>query len=141
MRYDQIKALRPEQFRRLTGVKPATFEAMFAALKASWREFGRPPKLAWEDQLLLTLGYWREYRSLFHLAHEYGVSEVTVWRIIRRVEDTLTRSGEFTLPGKKALVQSDLAFEVILVDVSETPIERPKKSNDAITAARKSVTP
>ena len=48
------------------------------------------------------------------------------------------KSGKFTLPGKKALQSSDLAIEVILVDATEQPIERPKKSSVGITAAKRS---
>ena len=48
------------------------------------------------------------------------------------------RSGEFRLPGKKALQPSDTLIEVILVDVSEQPIERPKKSKNTTTAAKRS---
>ena len=38
---------------------------------------------------------------------------------INQVEDALMRSGEFKLPGKKALKPSDTLIEVILVDVGE----------------------
>lgn len=34
----------------------------------------------------------------------------------------------FALPGRKALLKSDMEYEVLLIDASETPIERPKKS-------------
>lgn len=102
---------------------------------------GRPAKLTRADQLLMTLMYWREYRTQFHIAQSFGVSEPTACRTIKRVEDALLRSGKFTLPGKKALTQSDTVFEVVLVDASESPIERPKKSSGSITAARRSVTP
>jgi hypothetical protein len=33
------------------------------------------------------------------------------------------------LPGKKALLKSNVEFEVILIDATETPIERPKKKD------------
>ena len=36
------------------------------------------------------------------------------------------------LPSKKALQPSDTIIEVILVDVSEQPIERPKKAKTAL---------
>jgi hypothetical protein len=36
---------------------------------------------------------------------------------------------------------SDHEIEFIVVDVAETPIERPKKSKNAITAARRSDIP
>jgi hypothetical protein len=102
---------------------------------------GRPPKLSVEDQVLMTLEYWREYRTFFHLARSWGIHESSVWRTIRRVEDILTRSKAFTLPGKKKLQLADHEFEFIVVDVAETPIERPKKSKKPITAARRSDTP
>ncbi len=39
------------------------------------------------------------------------------------------KSRELTLPGKKKLTQSDHQIEIIVVDVTETPIERPKKAS------------
>ncbi|WP_416680039.1 helix-turn-helix domain-containing protein [Acinetobacter sp. 228] len=50
---------------------------------------GRPPKLSIADQILLCLSYWRESRTLFHVATSYGVSESTASRIVRYVEDCL----------------------------------------------------
>jgi hypothetical protein len=101
---------------------------------------GRPPKLQVEDQILLALEYWREYRTYFHLAKSWGIAESNVSRIIRRVEDVLSKSKAFTLPGKKKLQLADHDIEFIVVDVTETPIEPPKKSSNAITAAKKSDT-
>jgi hypothetical protein len=60
---------------------------------------------------------------------------------IRFVEDTLIKSGHFTLPGRKALVKSDVEYEVVLVDATESPVQRPKKSKNGITWARKKDTP
>jgi hypothetical protein len=37
------------------------------------------------------------------------------------VEDILTKSKAFTLPGKKKLLLSDHEIEFIVVDVAETP--------------------
>ncbi len=45
------------------------------------------------------------------------------------IEDILIKSKVFSLPGKKALLKSDTEFEVILIDATESPIERPKKKN------------
>ena len=62
MLYADIENLRPEPFKRLTGVRPDTFQSMLDSLKESshWRDFGRPSKLTRPDQLLMTLMYWRE---------------------------------------------------------------------------------
>ena len=141
MRYETIKQLKEADFKRLTGVQRATFGTMLAVVEKGLRDFGRPTKLSRADQLLMTLMYWREYRTEFHIAQSYGISEATVCRTIRKVENILVRSGKFRLPGKKALQSSDTVFEVVLVDVSEQPVERPKKAKNDITAAKRSDIP
>lgn len=132
MSYEQIKRLSPTHFKRYCGVKPATFPRMCEVVRAEntrrQKKPGRPPKLAIEDQILLTLEYWREYRTQFHMAHRWGLSEPTVCRIITKVEDILKQCTQFRLPGKKHLRESDNRIEVIVVDATETPIERPKKA-------------
>ncbi|MBW4607824.1 MAG: transposase family protein [Hassallia sp. WJT32-NPBG1] len=51
--------------------------------------------------------YWREYRTYFHIGQSWGVNESTAYRIIRKIEDILVTSREFSLPGKKKLSYSD----------------------------------
>jgi hypothetical protein len=132
MHYETIEHLKDSDFKRLTGVQRETFNQMLAVIEKGLRDFGRPTKLSRADQLLMTLMYWREYRTEFHIAQSYGVSEATVCRTIRKVEDTLVRSKKFRLPDKKTLQASDTVFEVVLVDVSEQPVERPKKPKTAL---------
>ena len=141
MRYETIQGLTGTDFKRLTGVQRETFEEMLKVVEQGLRNFGRPAKLSRADQLLLTLMYWREYRTEFHIAQSYGVSEATVCRTIHKVEDILARSKKFRLPGKKALQPSDTVFEVVLVDVSEQPVERPKKARKNTTVAKRSDIP
>lgn len=129
-------------FRRLTGVRKRTFSEMAAVLEKAevWhkKQGGKPNRLAVETRLLMTLEYWREYRTYLHIGHSYGVNESTAYRNIRWCEDALIKSGAFTLPGKKSLVKSDMKHEVVLIDATETPVERPKKSSAAIIRERKS---
>jgi hypothetical protein len=141
MRYETIKHLKDPDFKRLTGVQRRSFETMLTVVEKGQRDFGRPTKLGRADQLLMTLMYWREYRTEFHIAQSYGISEATVCRTIQKVENLLVRSGKFRLPGKKALQASDTVFEVVLVDVSEQAIERPKKAKNGIIVAKRSTTP
>jgi hypothetical protein len=138
MRYETIQHLKDPDFKRLTGVQRETFEKMLKVVEKGLRDFGRPTKLGRADQLLMTLMYWREYRTEFHIAQSYGLSESTVCRTIQKVENALVRSGKFRLPGKKVLQASDTVFEVVLVDVSEQPVERPKKAKNGITVAKRS---
>lgn len=50
------------------------------------------------------------------------------------------KSGEFRLPGRKALQPSDTTFEVVLINATEQPIERPKKSSGSTIVAKRSGT-
>lgn len=144
MTYEQIKDLKPEVFKRLCGVQPQTFDKMVLALnerEKAKKKSGRPPKLALADQLLVALQYWREYRTYFHIAVSWGISESEVCRIVQRVENALMEVKEFHLPGKKKLREGGTAFEVIVVDVTESPVERPQKNSVNTTVERRNDTP
>jgi len=141
MRHEEIINRKPAEFQRLTGVKLQVFEQMLQAVQNQIRSFGRPCKLCLADQLLLTLMYWREYRTMFHIAQTYGISEPTVHRTIGKIERALMASGQFRLPGRKALLDSEMQWQVVVLDATETPVERPQKNSKGITAARRSATP
>lgn len=141
MRYDEVKGLAPEAFKRLTGVKPAVFNEMQAVLREAEgqkKKAGRSSKLSLEDRLLLALSYWREYRTQFHIAASYGIHESTANRIITRVEDVLIASGKFSLPKRREVEETE--WTVVLVDVTETPIEKPKKSSGTTIAVKSGAT-
>lgn len=141
MKYGQIKGLEEDKFRRLTGVKRTSFKKMIAILTDAnikkKAKGGRKNKLCIEDQLLMALEYIREYRTYFHISQSYGVSESSAYKTVRWVEDTLIKHPDFSLPGRKALLKSDMEYEVVLIDATETPIERPKKDKNTITRAKR----
>jgi len=76
----------------------------------------------------MTLEYLREYRTYFHVSQSYGISESSCYKGIKSIEDTLIQHPDFALPGRKALLKSDMDYEVMLIDAAKTPIERPKKN-------------
>ena len=133
-------------FKRLTGVRSSTFEKMVEVVgehitrTRKHPSRGAPAKASVEDQLLMMLMYYREYRTFLHTATSYGYSESQGWRIVRKMEDMLIKSGVFRLPGKKALLKIEGAVlgKIVVVDVGESPVERPKKSSGATTAAKRS---
>lgn len=145
MKYNQIKKLEEEKFRRLTGVKPSTFNKMVDILNEADKKKkalgGRKNKLSIEDQLLMALEYIREYRTYFHIGQNYGISESSAYKAVKWIEDTLIKHPDFALPGRKALLKSDVEYEVVLIDATESPIERPKKNKRISTQARKRNTP
>jgi hypothetical protein len=76
MTYAPRKALKPEDVKRACGVHPQTFEKMLQVLREHEQRKikpGRPPKLSLEDQLLMTLQYWREYRT-YSISDSRGTS-------------------------------------------------------------------
>ena len=89
MRFDNVKHLKPEEFRQLTGVKIETFNQMVEiveqALKEKKAQGGRPNKLSPPDMILMALEYLREYRTYFHTMESAKVT-VTIpfglWKIL-----------------------------------------------------------
>ena len=140
MKWEHVKDLSEERFRRETGIKKATFEKMIEVLIEAQarknRRGGRPNKLSMNDRLLMALEYLREYRTYNSISISYGLSESNTFETIRWIEDTLIKSKLFHVPGKKALL-SDNEFQVVLIDASESPIERPKKNKNSSTQEKR----
>ena len=119
------------QFRRRTGVYPETFAEMEAVLtlrEARKKKSGRPAALSVAEQLLMTLEFWREYRTFAHLGDDWGVHETTVHRTVERVEAALIESEQFQMPQKRVLQGAQTVYSIVVVDASEVPCERPKKT-------------
>lgn len=108
MKFETVKSLEDEKFRRLTGVKRSTFDKIVdilgQSIKSRKANSGRKKKLSLENSLLLTLEYIREYRTYFHVSQSYGISESATYKTVRWVEDTLIKHPDFALPGRKALL-------------------------------------
>ncbi|MDZ4878051.1 MAG: IS5 family transposase ISNpu11 [Chroococcidiopsis cubana SAG 39.79] len=133
------QTLTDEQFKRRFGVQRETFKQMVKALQPEWRTTPKPgakPKLALDERILVALEYWREYRPYFHIGTSWGISESTVCRIVQWVEDTLMRTRRFRLPGKRQLVRGFATPSVVIVDVTETRIERPKRRQRAFYSGK-----
>ncbi|WP_417915259.1 helix-turn-helix domain-containing protein [Candidatus Electronema sp. JM] len=136
MQNENVCVLSDADFKRAIGVQRDLFSVMLEEIKKNIRYFGRPPKLSRADQLLMTLMYWRECRTEFHIGVSYGISESAVSRKIKKIEDALIESEIFHLPsGKRISCRSDL--KTVLIDASGQPVERPKKRAGSVTAERK----
>ncbi|WP_321155844.1 transposase family protein [Psychrobacter sp. LV10R520-6] len=132
-------------FKRYTGIHKTTFKAMLEAMQqheAAKTKSGRPSELRLEAQLLLALTYWREYRTLYHLGMDFGIHESSASRMVRKVEDILIKSGQFDLPKKLPRGDvDDINWSAVIIDATETSIERPKKTKATTTAAKRSDIP
>jgi hypothetical protein len=84
------------------------------------------------------LEYLREYRTYFHIGGSYGISESYACKPIQRVGDTLIKSGGFRRRDVKRRRKSDVGYEVVLIDATETTVERPERSGASGIPERKS---
>ena len=143
-RYEKASKLKGSDFKQIIGVKKETFDEMVCVLREAYgakhKRRSRHAKLSLEDQLFLSLKYWRQYVTQKELAYEFDVGEATAHTVIVWVEDTLVGSGKYSLPGKKALLE-DTEIEIVLVDVVESPVERPKKNNENGIPEKRNGTP
>ena len=136
MKWNKLSTYNPTKFKRLTGVLRVTFDSMVKILKeqkktshhqVKGQKRGPKPLLCVEDEVLMMLMYYREYRTFLHIGADFGISETQCWRIVTQTEKYILSSKQFHLPGKKVL-RDNSEIEVILVDASESPVERPKKT-------------
>jgi hypothetical protein len=145
MFWKNIKDHPEKNFKRLTGVEKKTFKLMVKevqnvdkkTIKKKENKRSRPFKLCTEDQILMMLMYYREYRTQYHIGETYGLHESNVGKNIDRIENILKKCKKFDLPGKEKLSGTNHQYEVIIVDATESPIERPKKNSTSIIQGRK----
>ena len=84
----------------------------------------------------MALQYWREYRTYFHIGSDFGVAESTACRIVHKIENILIKSRLFSLPGKKKLLESSGLEDLVVIDVMESPIERPQRHQKAFYSGK-----
>lgn len=137
---ERIANLKPEQYQELFAVKKETFDKMLEILEVDYQkkhlQGGRPPKLSVLDKLVIMLQYYKEYRVMECVAFDYGVRKSTICDAIHWAEETLIRSGQFTLPSKRELWRNP-EVEVVLLDSTECEIERPEKKQRQYYSGKK----
>jgi hypothetical protein len=89
---------------------------------------------------VITLQYWREYRTYRHIAFDYSVGKSTIGEAIIWVEDTIIASGLCNLKSARELRENPSKIKIAIVDVTEQEIERPKRGRRIGIPARKSAT-
>jgi hypothetical protein len=125
-------------------VHPQTFETMLPGLRAQGHRTskpGRPPTRSLEDQRVLTLPYWREYRPSWYIGLSWGVTASVVCRTVQRLENLLSKRKACHVPGKTPVRDGGTAFAVIVVDGADRPVAPPPKNRGATTAGSRGVPP
>ena len=147
MRWDYIRILSEAQFIRATGVSSLTFLTMVEKVQDELRERkypGRPATLSIEDQVLLTLMYFREYRTYFMIGLTYQLTESTIKKIIDKITDLLIESAEFQRIKSESLLargeqSPDSQQQQYLVDATEIRIERPTEGQEDWFSGKKNI--
>lgn len=124
-----IEKLKEKKFKRRFGVRKKTYFLLVKIVNnvlKNKKSLGRKTKLTPPQQVLVALEYWREYRTYFHIAQDWNVSESTICRTVHKIETILISCGYLSLPGKKQLINQE-KIKAVLIDVTESPIQRPKK--------------
>ncbi len=141
-RFEEIHTLSPEEFKRTTGISEESFRYLLNQLralltcereKAPMKRRGKKSAHSLKDKLLLTLYYLRHYVTFSTLGQIFGICESYSNKIYHRISEILVKV--FHVDSRKRLMNTDL--EAILIDVSEQPIERPKKEQKDYYSGKK----
>jgi hypothetical protein len=130
--YSKYKNKNAVDFQRLVGVSYGTFGVILSKLMTAIEQYrsanplskrGRKGKLPIEDQLLLTLLYLRQYDTFITLGTQFGISESYAQKRYTFISSMLLKSLD--LPEEHTLELAQI--QVLAIDVTEQPIERPVK--------------
>jgi predicted DNA-binding protein YlxM (UPF0122 family) len=139
---ERLSRLKASEYSEVLGVKKESFELMFSVLREAYdllhKRGGKPPTLSVLEKLIITLSYYRDYLPMRKIAWEYGVSKNAISKSVAWVESVLIKDKRFHLPNKRELRETN--FDVILVDCTESPIQRPQKNSESTIPASKNGT-
>ena len=126
MNYETSLHLSDTKFKRLVGVERAVFNEMLVCLEQAQaslhKKGGRKLKIGMPNLLMATLQYFKEYRTYEQIAADFGIHESTLIRKSHWIETILSEQG-FAIATKNP--NKD---DIVMVDVSEVRINRPKKT-------------
>ncbi len=141
-KFSEIGALSPEEFKRTTGISRENFQYLSNRLrtrldaekkKNPMKKRGKKGTFPLEDKLLLTLYYLRHYATFEILGQLFRVSESYANKIYNRFSGILVKI--LHVGARENLMSEDL--NAVIIDVSEQPVERPKKGQKAFYSGKK----
>lgn len=119
---EQVKKFSEKKFKRTFGVDRHTcFQSLKNKYRIAHKKGGRRSKLTVFDRLCIFFAYYRDYRTFDDIANDYNVAASTAFDAISLVEDTLNKSGKFTLPKLEKLVKNPT--EMVVIDTTEVEKE------------------
>jgi len=144
LRFKEIEHLPPEQFLRNVGISLAKFQDVLEKIaqyiesekeKNPLKRRGCKSKkdIRLADKLLLTLHYLRHYETFANLGLKFGITEGYANKIYHYILAILIKILD--MPNPKNLLDPEV--EVVAIDVTEQPIERPQKGQKEYYSGKK----
>jgi len=129
---ERISKMLINKYKEIFGVEKHVFDRLLRLLELAdtyqrKNKAGRKGRLSVLDKLVITLMYWREYRTYRHIAFDYGVGKTQIGDAVVWVENTIIGSGLCNLRSARELRENTSKIKIAIVDVTEQEIERPKK--------------
>jgi hypothetical protein len=122
---------KPKTFERITGLKIANFLDLVELIREDWDIFEKNKKCSGrnykiktlEDKMLCLLIYYRSYINMVFLGMLFDIDDSNVVRLFQKLEKMIAPHFALQKLIKKEIEKDELLE--LLVDVSETPIQRP----------------
>jgi len=143
---ERIAKMPTGKYKEIFGVEKYVFDRLLRLLEVAdvfqrKSTAGRKSRLSVLDKLVITLMYWREYRTYRHIAFDYGVGKTQIGDAVLWVENTIIASGLCNLKSARELRDNPNKIKIAIIDVTEQEIERPKKGRKIGIPARNGDTP
>ena len=100
-KYEKVNRLNNKEFKRVVGVTKDTFKLMLEVVDNYYRsqryKGGVKKKLIIEDQILMTLEYYRHYRTYKEIGIEYCLSESNTYytRLLAKLKNKPKKGAKF----------------------------------------------
>ena len=144
IRFDDIKGYPSAKFLRDVGVPKERFYEILAKIEVyiESEKVRNPLKrrgckssknITLADKLLLTFYYMRHYETFAKLAQQFDISEGYANKIYHHIIGILSKVLD--MPNPKDLLNPEI--EVVAIDVTEQPIERPQKKQKGYYSGKK----
>jgi hypothetical protein len=137
----QIVRKHGDKFQKLFGLSVSHFELILNEMNTLWNNeivagykgIGRRTKLGLAEMILMALLYYRHYVTQEFIGMFFDLDDSNVCRTIRRIESLLEKV--MTLPKREGLQPDEL--EALIIDATESQIERPKHEQKAYYSGKK----
>ena len=145
VRFDELNRFSNELFLRTVGLSRECVEVLVEKIRTKVDEEKEKRPLTKrglkgiftiEDKILVTLYYLRHYPTLESLAGIFSISKSYVHTIYHKYSSIMVKI--FHVEGAKSLNPETLT--TVLMDVTEQPIERPKKGQKEYYSGKKNGT-